>query len=208
MIDCTPQETLSIEFLSTNPFKFLSRLNVPAVNVFVPRSAQLSCDFTVLSDLFFPFFTFFFKKIWSFFHFLFLLDFFVVLSLFIFVHFSFFAIFFFILSLFQFLSFFIFFDVFLFFIFDFFSFFFFLSFFLFFEYLFIFSFLFHFPSLEPPWTPRAPPKTLVSIRKKKERRKKNEPTETGPVPQSHAQDLFVNRVRGNPSLRPSGFCVF
>ena len=49
VIDCTPQETLSIVFLSTNPFKFLSRLNVPAVNVFVPRSAQLSCDFTVLS---------------------------------------------------------------------------------------------------------------------------------------------------------------
>ena len=42
-IDCTPQETLSTVFLSTNPFKFLSRLNVPAVNVFVPRSAQVSC---------------------------------------------------------------------------------------------------------------------------------------------------------------------
>ena len=49
VIDCTPQEMLSIAFLSTNPFKFLSGLNVPAVNVFVPRSAQLPCDFTVLS---------------------------------------------------------------------------------------------------------------------------------------------------------------
>ena len=40
-------------------------------------------------------------------------------------------------------------------------------------------------------------------KKKKERRKKNAPTETGPLPQSHAQDIFffVNRVRGNPSLR-------
>ena len=45
----TPQGTLSFAILSTNPFKFLSRLNVPAVNVFLPRSAQLSCDFTVLS---------------------------------------------------------------------------------------------------------------------------------------------------------------
>ena len=35
----------------------------------------------------------------------------------------------------------------------------------------------------------------------KERRKKNAPTKTGPLPQSHAQDLFVIRVRGNPSLR-------
>ena len=32
-------------------------------------------------------------------------------------------------------------------------------------------------------------------------RQKNAPTETSPLPQSHAQDLFVNRVRGNPSLR-------
>ena len=40
-------------------------------------------------------------------------------------------------------------------------------------------------------------------RKKEEgrrRRAKNAPTETGPLPQSHAQDLFVNRARGNPSL--------
>ena len=49
VIDCTPHEMLSIVFLSANPFKFLSRLNVPAVNVFVRRSAQLSCDFTVLN---------------------------------------------------------------------------------------------------------------------------------------------------------------
>ena len=34
-------------------------------------------------------------------------------------------------------------------------------------------------------------------RKKKEEKKK-EPTETGPFPQSYAQDVFVNRVRGNP----------
>ena len=32
-------------------------------------------------------------------------------------------------------------------------------------------------------------------RKRKER--KNAPTETGPLPESHAQDLFVIRVRGN-----------
>ena len=40
-------------------------------------------------------------------------------------------------------------------------------------------------------------------KKKKEgrSRKKNAPTETGPRPQSHAQELFVIRVRGNPSLR-------
>ena len=38
--------------------------------------------------------------------------------------------------------------------------------------------------------------------RKREERKKggkwNAPTETGPLPQSHAQDLFVFRVRGNP----------
>ena len=39
------------------------------------------------------------------------------------------------------------------------------------------------------------------MREKEERRKKNAPTETGPLPQSHAQDLFVIRVRGTPSLR-------
>ena len=37
----TPQGTLSVAFLSTHPFKF-RRLSVPAANVFVPRSAQLS----------------------------------------------------------------------------------------------------------------------------------------------------------------------
>ena len=40
-------------------------------------------------------------------------------------------------------------------------------------------------------------------KKKKEKERKNAPTETGPLPQSHAQDLFVFRVRGNPSLRSS-----
>ena len=30
------------------------------------------------------------------------------------------------------------------------------------------------------------------------RRKKNAPTETGSFPQSHAQELFVIRVRGTP----------
>ena len=35
-------------------------------------------------------------------------------------------------------------------------------------------------------------------RKKRERRKKNAPTETGPLPQSHAQELIVIRVRGTP----------
>ena len=42
--------------------------------------------------------------------------------------------------------------------------------------------------------------------RKKERKKKEEkkaPTETGPLPRSHVQDLFVYRVRGNPSLRRS-----
>ena len=41
-------------------------------------------------------------------------------------------------------------------------------------------------------------------RRKKERkkeRKENAPTETGPLPQSHAQELFVIRVRGYPDPR-------
>ena len=39
-------------------------------------------------------------------------------------------------------------------------------------------------------------------RKKEEgRRKKNAPTETGHLPQSHAQELFLIREHGNPSLR-------
>ena len=38
----------SICFLSTNLFRDLSRVHVAAVDVFVPRSAQLSCDLTVL----------------------------------------------------------------------------------------------------------------------------------------------------------------
>ena len=46
---CTPQGTLSMAFLSANPFKFLSRLSVAAASVFVPKSTRLSCDFTVLS---------------------------------------------------------------------------------------------------------------------------------------------------------------
>ena len=37
--------------------------------------------------------------------------------------------------------------------------------------------------------------------KKQEERRKIAPTEKSPLPQSHAQDLFVNRVSGNPSLR-------
>ena len=47
VIDCTPQGKLSTISLSTNPFKFLSRLNAPAVNVFVPRSAHMSFDFVI-----------------------------------------------------------------------------------------------------------------------------------------------------------------
>ena len=39
-------------------------------------------------------------------------------------------------------------------------------------------------------------------KKRKEKKRKNTPTETGPHPQSHAKDLIVDRVRGNPSLRP------
>ena len=38
-------------------------------------------------------------------------------------------------------------------------------------------------------------------RSKKKERRENAPTETGPFPQSHAKDLFVIRVRGNPSRR-------
>ena len=39
-------------------------------------------------------------------------------------------------------------------------------------------------------------------RKGKERKgRKDAPTETGPHPQSHTQHLFVNRMRGKPSLR-------
>ena len=34
--------------------------------------------------------------------------------------------------------------------------------------------------------------------REEERRKKNAPTETSSFPQSHAQELFVIRVRGNP----------
>ena len=40
-------------------------------------------------------------------------------------------------------------------------------------------------------------------KKKEERKKKNAPTETGSLPQAHAQELFVSRVRGNSSLRPT-----
>ena len=48
-------------------------------------------------------------------------------------------------------------------------------------------------------------------RKKNERRKKNAlaesgPTETGPLPQSHAHEPFAIRVRGNPSLRRPWTC--
>ena len=45
----TARQPSSISFLSTKPFMDLSRVNVAAVNVFAPRSAQLSCDLTVLS---------------------------------------------------------------------------------------------------------------------------------------------------------------
>ena len=44
--DRTPQGALSMAFLSTKPFKFLSKLSVPATSIFVPRSAQLSSDLT------------------------------------------------------------------------------------------------------------------------------------------------------------------
>ena len=40
-----------------------------------------------------------------------------------------------------------------------------------------------------------------SVEREREReRERNAPTETGPFPQSHAQDLFVMRVRGNPLI--------
>ena len=44
----TARQPSSICSLSTNLFRDLSRVNVVAVDVFVPRSAQLSCDLTVL----------------------------------------------------------------------------------------------------------------------------------------------------------------
>ena len=77
------------------------------------------------------------------------------------------------------------------------------------------SFLFSGPSQGPPGLPKTslfPTKKLnlkarfwvkEEERKKKEERKKNAPTERGLLPQSHAQDLFVIRVRGNPSFRRS-----
>ena len=82
----------------------------------------------------------------------------------------------------------------------------------------IFSFFSCFPRRVPPRTHPGLPKNIAFYyenldfmariwvreeRKKKEERirKKNAPTETGPLPQSHAQDLFVIRVCGNPSLR-------
>ena len=82
----------------------------------------------------------------------------------------------------------------------------------------IFSFFSCFPRRVPPRTHPGLPKNIAFYnenldfmariwvreeRKKKEERirKKNAPTETGPLPQSHAQDLFVIRVCGNLSLR-------
>ena len=44
-------------------------------------------------------------------------------------------------------------------------------------------------------------KEIKEGRKEERKERKNAPTETGPLPRSHAQDLFVNRVRGTPSLR-------
>ena len=52
VIDCTPQGKLSTISLSTNPFKFLSRLNASAVNDFVRRSSQSSFDFSLECECF------------------------------------------------------------------------------------------------------------------------------------------------------------
>ena len=52
-----------------------------------------------------------------------------------------------------------------------------------------------------PWVARQDQTADTRQTKKEEKRKKNAPTETGSFPQSHAQDFFVTRLRGNPSLR-------
>ena len=46
------------------------------------------------------------------------------------------------------------------------------------------------------------------MKERKKERKQNAPTETGHIPQSHAQDLFVIRVRGNLSLRSMNVSAF
>ena len=88
-----------------------------------------------------------------------------------------------------------------------------------------FRFFFSFtPSLPPlplpsPWAPPAPLKHRFFpgnnlnfkagfwVREEEDmmKERRNAPTETGPLPQSHAQDIFVIRVRGNPSLRLLNF---
>ena len=50
---------------------------------------------------------------------------------------------------------------------------------------------------------RAKSKEKRKKEKKEKKKRTNAPTETSPLPQSHAQDLSVIRVRGNPSLRHS-----
>ena len=118
--------------------------------------------------------------------------------------FSFFHFFHFFIFHFSSFFFFFIFDFFLFFHFSFFNFIFhFLHFFIFFIFSF-FRFFFRFFLPGPPGPPQASPKTSfftskILILRHEER--KNAPTETGPLPQSHAQDLLVIRVRGNPSLR-------
>ena len=77
-------------------------------------------------------------------------------------------------------------------------------FFFFFSFFCSFSFFIFFPSPESPPRPSLPPgniavsykslhfKARFWVREKKEkRRKKNAPTESGPLPQPHAQDIFV-----------------
>ena len=147
-----------------------------------------------------PFFPFFHVSwhffIFSFFHFFICFNDFLILFIFCFLFFHFFH--FFSFSLFS-LFFFIFF-------FSISSFFFMFSFFFFsFSFFFLFS-----PSGQqtPPSqkTSLFPTQILLKIlrhERKKERRKKKARTGTGPLPQSHAQDLFVIRVRGTPSLRQS-----
>ena len=81
-------------------------------------------------------------------------------------------------------------------------------------FLFLFHIFFIFPFRTLPKTSLFPTRNInfkarfwvreeETKKKEKKRSKQNAPTETGPYPQTHAQDLFVIRVRENPSLRSS-----
>ena len=119
------------------------------------------------------------------------------LAVHVFFHFLFF--FFILFSIFQFFHFFIFVQFFVFSIFVHFFIFFIVS--LFKKLVFFLTFFrkfFHFSPLSCGLFGPSP-KHRFFLGSKKERT--NAPTETGQLPQSHAQDLFVDRVRANPSLR-------